>query len=369
MTIRMKPNVTTNCSSPLIVDEGDDVICECKCKDGNPPAKCTWYGNDGKIVKEGLKLNALLTRRNVSEQDSGKYKCVGLSHTARNETSINVKVKFKPKNTRIEFSMNPAVINGSVNVTCASDGFPGLNYAFTHNNTDLNITGNVYVIHKVAWKDAGTYKCTANNTLGNDSDSKILTVVPELKSSSAIMASSTIMPSPTVMPSLKTPVPTNTTTSSSTPKGNGTNDNGSKGSNIPAIAAGAAAGGAALAGMAALYYKSKKGGNKSNVNPNGSRVISNHGMEAIDGNAYDTPDKSEGSQKTEKPAADSHVYAAVDKENRKGNTLYLSLDSEALKRPSQKKPAESLPKNVPTEYASIDFMKTAKTPNDDSVST
>ena len=60
------------------------------------------------------------------------------------------------------------------------------------------------------------------------------------------------------------------------------------------------------------------------------------------------------------------VYAAVDKDNRQGNPLYATLDTDAMKpkRESKKEDGDRAPQ---TEYASIDFAKTAKAAKADPV--
>ena len=85
-----KPNVTVNCSKLLIVNEGDDVICHCKCEGGNPPAECTWYKNGAQIGVTEMEVNMLFLR-NFNGQDRGSYTCVGQSHVkARDEKSVTV---------------------------------------------------------------------------------------------------------------------------------------------------------------------------------------------------------------------------------------------------------------------------------------
>ncbi|XP_028399536.1 uncharacterized protein LOC114522950 [Dendronephthya gigantea] len=259
-------------------------------------------------------------------------------------------------------------------MTCSSHGLPAPRYVIYYNDSIVVASMMTYTISRVNWTHAGTYKCVANNAFKNDSASEFLNVTKPTKSST------------TIKPSLTTraAIP-----SSSILNGRGNNQGGdddedghSEGlgtGEIVGIAVGVVAF-LVLVCCLIFYCKYKERDNKS-VNPNGSKVITNHYELEEDqleggGNTYDTakpPDKGEGSQNNaeQKPPGDSlpPVYASVNKDNRQGNTLYASLDSEALKRPSQKKPTENQPKNVPTEYASIDFMKTAKTPNDDSVST
>ena len=82
--------MTIDCSSLLIVNEGDDVICECRCEGGNPPAECTWYKNGAQVGEREMEVNTLILR-NFNRQDSANYLCVGQSHVkARNKMSIRI---------------------------------------------------------------------------------------------------------------------------------------------------------------------------------------------------------------------------------------------------------------------------------------
>ncbi len=83
-----------NCSSPLIVNEGDDFTCLCEAKGGKPPANVTWE-KDGVPEPDGSeKENKTLTRINVNGADSGTYTCVAKGHTLTNNKSIEVKVRL-----------------------------------------------------------------------------------------------------------------------------------------------------------------------------------------------------------------------------------------------------------------------------------
>ena len=96
----MKPTVTINCRSSVTVDEGKDFTldegeyftCVCRGENGNPPADVTWYKNN---VQTGTtkKEEETLTRSNVTETDSGTYKCVAQSHTLMEEKSVVVNVR------------------------------------------------------------------------------------------------------------------------------------------------------------------------------------------------------------------------------------------------------------------------------------
>ena len=89
--------MTLSCSSPVTVNESDNVTCVCRGKSGNPPANVTWY-KDGIQIGGTGKEKQTLTLRNVNRADSGTYKCVAQSHiNATDEKSIKVIVIFNCK--------------------------------------------------------------------------------------------------------------------------------------------------------------------------------------------------------------------------------------------------------------------------------
>ncbi|CAB4041646.1 ---NA---, partial [Paramuricea clavata] len=81
--IAKKPTVTLSCSSPITVNERDNVTCLCRGKGGNPPANVTWHDKDGVQMGGTGKEEQTLT---LSET----YKCVAKSHTLTDEKSIEI---------------------------------------------------------------------------------------------------------------------------------------------------------------------------------------------------------------------------------------------------------------------------------------
>ena len=75
----MKPNAIA-CSSPIIVNEGDDVSCACQGQGGNPPADVTWYKDNRKIGGTGKEEKTLTLTNVTNENDHGSYKCVAQSY-------------------------------------------------------------------------------------------------------------------------------------------------------------------------------------------------------------------------------------------------------------------------------------------------
>ena len=87
--ILVTPIVTVSCSSTTIVNQGDNLSCECKGTGGNPPADVIWYKNNTEIVTG--KEKAILRLTNVSKDDSGTYRCEAKSsEKAKNITEIQL---------------------------------------------------------------------------------------------------------------------------------------------------------------------------------------------------------------------------------------------------------------------------------------
>ena len=82
-----------NCSSPVMIGESGNLTCECRGEGGNPPANVTWY-KDEKQISETRYVRSILNLTDVSEKDSGTYKCVVQSYTLKDESSIDVIARY-----------------------------------------------------------------------------------------------------------------------------------------------------------------------------------------------------------------------------------------------------------------------------------
>ena len=92
-----KPTVTINCSSPIIVDEDNDLICLCKGENGNPPADVIWYDSKGNAIGQKEKEQKTLDLKSLTEADEGTYTCKAQSHTLMDEKSIEVQIELNCK--------------------------------------------------------------------------------------------------------------------------------------------------------------------------------------------------------------------------------------------------------------------------------
>ena len=86
-----------NCSSPITVDEDNDLICLCKGENGNPPADVVWYDKNDNPIGQKENEQKTLVLRSVTEADSGTYTCQAQSYTLMDEKSIDIKVSLNCK--------------------------------------------------------------------------------------------------------------------------------------------------------------------------------------------------------------------------------------------------------------------------------
>ena len=90
----MQPFAVTNCSTPLKVKEGDDVVCLCNSKGGNPDPTASWYKN-GILVNGAGHSKNMLSLKNISRNDNGTYICVVKSLALSNATQVVINVHCK----------------------------------------------------------------------------------------------------------------------------------------------------------------------------------------------------------------------------------------------------------------------------------
>ncbi len=93
----MTPRIKVEFSRSTTVNTGDNITCICTAQGGNPPANVTWYNKDNVKIGETGNEQQTLALTTVSKTDSGRYKCVAISHKeiAENETSFELIVNCK----------------------------------------------------------------------------------------------------------------------------------------------------------------------------------------------------------------------------------------------------------------------------------
>ena len=318
--IAVKPNATAS-PNPIRVNESDNVLCACQGQGGNPPADVTWYKDNHKISETGKEEKTLTLTNVINDKDHKGYKCVAQSHSNeafRDEVTVEVIVNYKPRDTKIEMR-GEAYVGEKLVINCASEGFPAPSFTITHNITNIVSNHSNYIKDNVNYSDAGLYECIAKNLLGSDTKSGKLIVKVRTKD----------------------------------------NGGGSAGLSTGAIAGICVAVVLLLVIVIIVVYMCRWYTRKEKDGRNRRNEYNEESVE-VDG-AYETlvPVASGSKSSAPKKVTPPPVYAAVDKDNRQGNPLYASLDTDAmkLKRKSKKRPADCAPQ---TDYASIDIKKTLK---------
>ncbi|KAJ8307740.1 hypothetical protein KUTeg_014711 [Tegillarca granosa] len=178
----LQTDVTLNC--PFRISDGNSLL---------------WYGpphNDGTATtyitsNDGANPNTALGNRlrvvgnhtageynmkisNLQQSDEGKYSCEYRSKY----TYFNLLIKDKPSNIRIFPVFDPYIVyvtQTGVQLQCTADvGNPhSITYTWSHNNVDTS--NNPYVI-TVGKNSGGNYTCTASNTAGTITTSKVVIV-------------------------------------------------------------------------------------------------------------------------------------------------------------------------------------------------
>ena len=90
----VQPFAVTNCSTPLKVKEGDDVVCLCNSKGGNPAPTALWY-KDGVEINGAGYLKQLLFLNNISRNENYTYSCVVKSLALSDATQVVIQVQCK----------------------------------------------------------------------------------------------------------------------------------------------------------------------------------------------------------------------------------------------------------------------------------
>ncbi|CAB4023289.1 B-cell receptor CD22-like [Paramuricea clavata] len=167
LTVEVKPYNTKITITPEEVKVGTSVNITCY-SEGRPEPRYNITYN--RIV---LSTGKTYTISKANLSDAGTYECIAWNKLGNDSASANLTVQVKPENTKITITQE-GVLDSPVTITCSSKGRPEPNYTITHNGT-MPSAGRMYIIPKVKWSDAGTYKCIAENKLGRDSAFAYLT--------------------------------------------------------------------------------------------------------------------------------------------------------------------------------------------------
>ncbi|CDQ78785.1 unnamed protein product [Oncorhynchus mykiss] len=151
--------------------------------DANPPVdKYTWWykknGGDYQSIFSGPQH----VFNQIQSSDTGEYDCESQNEmgTDRSRT-INMDVKYGPKNTSVSVSPSGEIVEGSsVTLTCSSDANPPVDkYTwYFQNETFLNGCGQMYNISNFKSKDSGHYHCEAWNRRGSRNSTALMIILP-----------------------------------------------------------------------------------------------------------------------------------------------------------------------------------------------
>ncbi|XP_055770711.1 sialoadhesin-like, partial [Salvelinus fontinalis] len=183
-----KPKNTSVSVSPSgEIVEGSSVTLTCS-SDANPPVQSyTWW-----YKKNGGEYQSMTGPQHVFNQiqssDTGEYYCEAQNEmgTDRSRT-INMDVKFDPKNTSVSVSPSGEIVEGSsVTLTCSSDANPPVDKYTWYKNNGASLTGSEKTYHftTISSEDSGEYYCEAENKNGrlNSSFVSVDSVRPDCNS-------------------------------------------------------------------------------------------------------------------------------------------------------------------------------------------
>ncbi|XP_064857215.1 B-cell receptor CD22-like isoform X2 [Oncorhynchus nerka] len=168
-TVYKPKNTSVSVSPSGEIVEGSSVTLTCS-SDANPPVQSyTWW-----YKKNGGDYQSMTGPQHVFNQiqssDTGEYDCVSQNEmgTDRSRT-INMDVKYAPKNTSVSLSPSGEIVEGSsVTLTCSSDANPPVDkYTWYKKNvTSPKASGQSYSITNIISENRGEYYCEAENKYG-----------------------------------------------------------------------------------------------------------------------------------------------------------------------------------------------------------
>ncbi|XP_071202294.1 B-cell receptor CD22-like [Salvelinus alpinus] len=155
--------------------EGSSVTLTCS-SDANPPVdRYTWW------YKNGGEFQSMTGPQHVFNQiqssDTGEYYCEAQNEmgTDRSRT-INMDVKYDPRNTSVSVSPSGEIVEGSsVTLTCSSDANPPVDKYTWYKKNGASLTGseNTFLITNINSEDSGEYYCEAENKYGRLNSSSV----------------------------------------------------------------------------------------------------------------------------------------------------------------------------------------------------
>ncbi|XP_078287847.1 B-cell receptor CD22-like [Rhinoraja longicauda] len=163
--------------------EGDRVRLSCSYVTADPPVhEYTWYRN-GTEIKRGTSPD--LEYPSISYSDFGKYVCQATNTVGSTRSAeLTLRGKHKPQGVHIESRVNDVQVGSAVHnvnmydrliLTCASrvSDPPVSRYFWYHNGRVNGWRAQSLVFDGITPEQAGPYRCTAGNEIGNMSSETI----------------------------------------------------------------------------------------------------------------------------------------------------------------------------------------------------
>ncbi|KAF5900620.1 sialoadhesin-like isoform X1, partial [Clarias magur] len=167
----------------VILTEGDHLILTCTIHNSNPALQSyRWYKNGQEINQ---KTENTFTLPSITRFDKGSYQCQAKNSVGETMSThtAQVSVNYVPKNTNI-LGTSRIKLNLELHLECVTEADPPPNsysWYFKPEHKQQYVTlsdmDQVYWVKNVAVSNAGSYKCSAQNTIGSGANSTELNVL------------------------------------------------------------------------------------------------------------------------------------------------------------------------------------------------
>uniref|UniRef100_T1IWH8 Ig-like domain-containing protein n=1 Tax=Strigamia maritima TaxID=126957 RepID=T1IWH8_STRMM len=192
LEVIVSPDILDDQSSPssVVVREGFDVTLVCKAS-GYPTPMITWRREDNQLIllgkKQGQQQESVSIVEGeefriykVSRLNMGVYLCISSNGVPPSVSKrITLDVEFSPM-IWIPNQLVGAPMNREVTLECYTEAYPkpinywtrGQGVLITNDKYETTEIDSAYKVHmklkikKLEWKDFGSYKCSATNSLG-----------------------------------------------------------------------------------------------------------------------------------------------------------------------------------------------------------
>ncbi|XP_053308483.1 basement membrane-specific heparan sulfate proteoglycan core protein [Spea bombifrons] len=174
--------------SPHADTKGVNGIAEFTCHViGDPRARIQWMKEGGPLPPNHKVQGSVLRISNLERGNEGVYTCRGISRFGQAQDSGKLVIQALPKvRINIRTSVQTVLVGNSVEFECLAIGDPQAKVTWSKVGSrlppDVLISGGMLKIEQVKQSDAGQYRCTAANDVGEVQSHVILHVqsVPQI---------------------------------------------------------------------------------------------------------------------------------------------------------------------------------------------